>query len=130
MARRAFDFGPVVEEGTPLWMPKGSVRAIITLFIVLAGGALFAYMLITGRYNEIPEAMFILYGGVIGAYFVDRRGAENATKQAVAVAGKVDEAAGKVEAALDRVDLLAASRRLDLEALPGPPWEHGGAGRV
>ncbi len=50
----------------PLGLPRGSVRAIIALVIVLA--SLVAYIV----YNDLPQAMAGVLGVVIGYYFGSR----------------------------------------------------------
>jgi hypothetical protein len=51
----------------PLWLPKGSVRAIVALG--LTGGAI--YSLVTG--SSVPEWYIAAVGSVIGYYFATRR---------------------------------------------------------
>ena len=51
----------------PLWLPKGSVRAIVALG--LTGGAI--YSLVTG--NNVPEWYITAVGSVIGYYFATRQ---------------------------------------------------------
>jgi len=50
----------------PLWMPKGSVRAILTLLIVGTGVFLYA----TG--GNVPDALSGLLGAVFVFYFKER----------------------------------------------------------
>ena len=51
----------------PLWMPEGSVRALIALSVV--GAALF--MWVSGR--EMSQAQELVTTGVMGGYFVLRQ---------------------------------------------------------
>lgn len=56
----------IEEETNPLWMPRGSVRALITIGVL----AVTAYMVMTGR--DVPEWWQLLNGGTAGSYFATR----------------------------------------------------------
>ena len=58
------------EETNPLWMPKGSVRAILALGIV--GSAI--YGLLIGQLT--PEQFLMISGGVTAFYFVTKEKCE------------------------------------------------------
>jgi len=49
----------------PLWLPKGSVRALIALFVVIGGGAFLIF-------DGATEAVAATIGSVITWYFVKR----------------------------------------------------------
>ena len=54
----------------PLWLPKGSVRAIIALAVVGAGIGMFAIK------GNIPEALVGIIGMIVGFYFGKKAGEE------------------------------------------------------
>ena len=70
-------------NGTPLWMPKGSGRLIIALGIVFAG---LGYVFLT---REFPGELMILMGMVTAFYFGTKAGSE-APEQQGEVVYKVD----------------------------------------
>jgi hypothetical protein len=51
----------------PLWLPRGSVRAILALVAVIPTMALFALN------RDVPEALAAVVSVVLMAYFNDRR---------------------------------------------------------
>ena len=51
----------------PLWMPEGSVRALIALSVVVAA----LFMWVTGR--ELTQAQELITTGVASGYFVLRQ---------------------------------------------------------
>lgn len=53
-------------NGTPLWMPKGSVRAILALAVV--GTVCYTFL----KQIEVPERLVDLGLLVLGAYFVQK----------------------------------------------------------
>lgn len=53
----------------PLWLPEGSIRAIIALIILLP----VVYLLIIGRADVIPDWYYVLLGMVITFYFESRK---------------------------------------------------------
>lgn len=57
----------IEEETNPLWMPRGSVRALITVGVLAAT----AFMVVTGR--EVPEWWQLLNAGAAGSYFASRQ---------------------------------------------------------
>jgi len=59
------------EEKNPLWMPKGSVRAILALGIV--GSSI--YGLLNGQLD--PEQFLMISGAVVAFYFATKTTCEN-----------------------------------------------------
>lgn len=57
-------------NGTPLWMPKGSGRLIIALGIVFAG---LGYVFLT---REFPGELMTVMGMVVAFYFGAKAGSE------------------------------------------------------
>jgi len=55
-----------MEEERPLWLPAGSVRAIIALSTV---GAMIALLAMSGN---VPEWFIAVVGSVIGFYFAKK----------------------------------------------------------
>ena len=53
-------------NGTPLWMPKGTIRAILALMVV--GTVCYTFL----RQVEVPERLIDLGLLVLGAYFVQK----------------------------------------------------------
>ena len=78
----------IEEEPNPLWMPRGSVRSLLTLGIV----ALTGFMVANGQ--EVPEWWQLLTGGATGGYFVSRQFASRSIEV-------------KQPVHLDEVDLLS-----------------------
>lgn len=58
----------IEKEDRPLWMPKGSVRALIALAAI---GSM-CYMGISNATFEMPEFMMTTVGIIIGFYFGNR----------------------------------------------------------
>lgn len=50
----------------PLWLPRGSIRAILALAVV--GTALAMFLL----NREVPESLAVLGGSIVGYYFASR----------------------------------------------------------
>ena len=57
-------------NGTPLWMPKGSGRLIIAIGVVFAG---LAYMFLT---REFPTELITIMTMVVAFYFGTKAGSE------------------------------------------------------
>jgi len=55
---------------SPLWLPSGSVRAIIALTVVGAGVGMFIAR------GDIPQAFTAIIGLVVGYYFGKKAGEE------------------------------------------------------
>ena len=51
------------DNKSPLWLPPGSIRAILALLLV--GGGLFTVL----ATNDIPQCLLGLIGAVVGFYF-------------------------------------------------------------
>lgn len=55
-----------MENPAPLWLPRGSVRAIIALMVM----ATFVYLAVSGA--VVPEWLVGVLGMVLGYYFAHR----------------------------------------------------------
>jgi len=53
-------------NGTPLWMPKGTVRAMLALMVI--GTVCYTFL----KQVEVPERLVDLGLLVLGAYFVQK----------------------------------------------------------
>jgi len=53
-------------NGTPLWMPKGTIRAILALMVV--GTVCYTFL----KQVDVPERLIDLGLLVLGAYFVQK----------------------------------------------------------
>ncbi|KKL12583.1 hypothetical protein LCGC14_2534320 [marine sediment metagenome] len=66
-----------MEEQQPLWMPKGSVRALLTIGLLLAVVAITGFLVVENSSSEASLLLLgILGGGLSGAtgyYFASRK---------------------------------------------------------
>lgn len=62
----------------PLGLPRGSVRSLISLGVVLAAGAIMGFLLAHNSSSDLPKIMvggwIAALGNVIGFYFGSRSG--------------------------------------------------------
>ena len=60
----------IKEESRPLWMPKGSIRAILVMALL----ATVCYATLTGLFEDIPPAINTLLSMAFGFYFGQAEG--------------------------------------------------------
>jgi len=58
------------KELRPLWMPRGSVRAILVMTLL----ATVCYALLTGLFEDVPPAINTLLSVAFGFYFGQKAG--------------------------------------------------------
>jgi len=53
----------------PLYLPRGSIRALIALIIILP----VVYLLVMGKANVVPDWYYVLVGVIVTFYFESRK---------------------------------------------------------
>jgi len=101
---RAAAPAPRRQSSSPLWMPKGSVRAIITIMAIVGFSAAVAYSMATGI--AIPESLNTIVITVVAFYFGTRAAGKEVDGNEIEVtgnfSGEADVVAGSKNLAKQR----------------------------